>query len=96
MHSMHTIFATNRTLPWTGTHEPFRASQYAVVAGAERAQSYGSYTVASASGAGRNMLHGPAVAVRVAEENELAPGEILHLADLHAALQQLSAGCVDI
>ncbi len=44
----------------------------------------------------RNLLHGPAVAVRVAEEDEPAPREVLHLTDLHPALDELGASGVDV
>jgi hypothetical protein len=35
------------------------------------------------------LLHGPAVAVRIAEEDERASGEILDLAHLHPPLHEL-------
>ena len=38
-----------------------------------------------------DLLHGPAVAVRVLEEDEPAPGEVLDLADLDAALREVGA-----
>src|SRR5215218_412320 len=44
----------------------------------------------------RELLHGPAVAVGVAEEHEPAPREVLHLADLDAALEQLGARPLDV
>jgi len=42
----------------------------------------------------RDLLHGPAVAVRIAEEDERAPGKILDVADLDPAPYQLVAGGV--
>src|SRR5256884_538113 len=39
-----------------------------------------------------DLLHGPAVAVRVAEVDEAAPGELLDLADVHSPLLQLVVG----
>jgi hypothetical protein len=38
------------------------------------------------------LLHGPAVAVRIAEKHEQAPGEILDLADVHPPLHELGTG----
>ena len=46
--------------------------------------------------AGRQLLYGPAVAVRVAEEDERAPGELLDLTDLHAPLHELGTRGVDV
>src|SRR5207253_10075452 len=41
--------------------------------------------------AGRKLLHGPAVAGRVAEEDERAPGELLNLTDRRPASGKLRA-----
>src|SRR5918997_7172254 len=38
-----------------------------------------------------NLLHGPAVAVRIAEEDERAPDEVLNLGDFHSPLEELRA-----
>jgi hypothetical protein len=38
----------------------------------------------------KNLLHGPAVAVRVAEKDEQAPGEVLDLADIYPPFHELS------
>ncbi len=43
-----------------------------------------------------DLLHGPAVAVRVAEEDEAAPGEVLHLAHLDPASRQLRVRGLDV
>jgi AMP-binding enzyme len=43
-----------------------------------------------------DLLHCPAVAVGVGEEEEAAPGEVLDVADLDAAGEQLLAGAVDV
>src|SRR5919198_3709401 len=45
---------------------------------------------------GRDLLNGPAVAVRVAEEHKRTPWELLHLADLHPAPDELGTSGVDI
>src|SRR3712207_5105672 len=42
------------------------------------------------------LLHGPAVPVRIPEEDELAPGELLDLARLDPALYQLGARGLDV
>ena len=47
-----------------------------------------------AESARRKLLHRPAVAVGIGEEHERAPGELLDLADLHAALGELGARLV--
>ena len=39
--------------------------------------------------AGGNLLHSPAVAVRIAGEDERAPGELLDIANLHPPLDEL-------
>jgi hypothetical protein len=41
---------------------------------------------------GKDLLHGPAVAVRIAEKHEQAPGEILDLADVQPPLHELGTG----
>ena len=41
-----------------------------------------------------NLLHGPAIAVRIAEEDERAPVELLHLADIRPSLGELRTRCV--
>ena len=43
-----------------------------------------------------DLLDGPAVAVGVGEEDEAAPGEVLDLAGLDAAVEELGAGGVDV
>src|SRR5262245_26723872 len=45
---------------------------------------------------GRKLLDGPAVAVRVVEEHELPPVELLDVTDLDTALDELSARLVDV
>src|SRR4029077_15063902 len=50
----------------------------------------------SASGARRNRLHRPAVAVGIAEEDELAPRELLDLADLHTPRGQFVVCGLDV
>src|SRR4051812_16175436 len=42
------------------------------------------------------LLQRPAVAVRVLEEHELAPGEVLHVARLDAPLDQLGTRSRDV
>src|SRR5439155_11038839 len=44
----------------------------------------------------RDLLHGPAVPVRVGEEHERAPVELLDLADLDSALDELGPGGMDV
>src|SRR5918996_5059142 len=44
----------------------------------------------------RQLLHRPFVAVRIAEEDELAPRELLDLADLGAALDELGTRSLDV
>jgi hypothetical protein len=44
---------------------------------------------------GGYLLDGPAVAVGIAEEDELAPRELLHIADFDAALDELGARGVE-
>src|SRR6266568_4670271 len=51
---------------------------------------------APVSGPGRELLHRPAVAVRVAEEHERAPVEDLDIAHVDAAAGQLRAGRIDV
>ncbi len=46
--------------------------------------------------AGRDALHGPAVAIRVGEEDEVPPGEARDLADLDTAIGEPLAGRVDV
>ena len=46
--------------------------------------------------AGRQLLDRPGVAVRILEEHEPAPVELLDLADLERALEQLGAGGVGV
>src|SRR5215469_3231038 len=46
--------------------------------------------------AGGYLLHGPAVAVRVGEEDERPPGKLLDFAHLHAPRGQLVAGLADV
>jgi hypothetical protein len=41
--------------------------------------------------AGGQLLHGPAVAVRIAEEDERVPVELLDVADLDATLTEFGA-----
>ena len=48
------------------------------------------------SAAGRKFLHGPGIAVRIAEEDERAPREILNLADRHAPSGEFAAGRLDV
>src|SRR4029450_2145997 len=60
-----------------------------------------SSTWSSGSGTGtgsaaNDLLDGPAVAVGVGEEHEPAPGKVLDLADVDAAVHQLGAGGVDV
>ena len=43
-----------------------------------------------------DLLDGPAVAIGVGEEDEAAPGEVLDVADLDAAGEELLAGPVDV
>src|SRR5207244_8724084 len=43
-----------------------------------------------------DFLHGPAVAVGIAEEYEAAPGEVLDLAHLHAAAGELRARLLNV
>src|SRR5438270_3190762 len=43
-----------------------------------------------------HLLNGPAIAVWIAEEQEQAPGELLHLADLHSSLDELRTCGVDV
>ena len=38
----------------------------------------------------KNLLHGPAVAVRIAEKDEQPPGEVLDLADVHPPFHERS------
>src|SRR3954469_15898816 len=44
----------------------------------------------------RDLLHGPAVSVGVLEEDEPPPRELLDLAGLHAALEEVRAGGVGV
>lgn len=48
------------------------------------------------SGAGSNLLEGPAIAVGVAEEDERAPRHVLNVADLDSTLLQLRVHRLDI
>src|SRR5690349_7190467 len=95
---MHTLFATHQDIPHparryarTVPRPPVRGVGRRM-AGAITAELYRRIS----SRAGRNILHCPAVAIRVVEEDEPAPGEVLYLVDLHAALEQLRACSVDI
>ena len=44
----------------------------------------------------RQLLHGPAVAVRIAEEDERAPGELPDLADLDPPRDELGTRGMDV
>jgi hypothetical protein len=50
-----------------------------------------SLTLQTYASARRYLLHGPAVPVRVAEEDERAPVELLDLADLDPTLNEFGA-----
>jgi len=52
--------------------------------------------VISLLGPRRKLLHGPAVAVRIGEEDEGAPRELLHVADLDASTGELGVGGLDV
>src|SRR5258707_3309573 len=54
------------------------------------------HPAAAVSGAGRDLLNGPAVAVRVGEEDERAPRELLDLAHLDTTPDQIVAGGFDV
>src|SRR5438309_11550703 len=55
-----------------------------------------SVTVTQPLIAGGQLLHGPAVSVRIAEEDERAPVEFLDVAHLDPAPEELRTGAVDV
>src|SRR3954454_17962410 len=55
-----------------------------------------SSTPLSELSARRQLLHRPAVAIGIAEEHERAPREFLHVADLDASLDEMSASLLDV
>src|SRR5262245_1028040 len=47
-------------------------------------------------GAGGQLLDGPAVAIRIAEEHERSPIEALDVADVDAVVDEVGAGGLDV